>query len=582
MTDSAIEAITMPDEFNFKLQRIRFPDLTDRNEEWPDAELILAHLDNENTGIKVTRLVTNNSLDIEAIKSYAAARASRSGQSLEGIVEEIFEGHVAGRIDASKRIAAITNTQKHASPQEFYHVCMNIHNLPIHLVMDIFQLSTLIGQELSTRYFVMDGKFNVQDFDSNLTREQVEKIDSVNLSGLNNKWQELVNDAKGKYTQWFEIIKNKYKELLETDGKYSDSTLTARALDIARMFVLAGSETSVIADMSIRTWRDLIVRLKSVDDKKSNDLAAHLELMLTADKYEEGTELAAKTSYMLTYTDEVRLVEENLCDLKSLLDNDKDFQKYLNLSYSASEVKPHRSNVEIMIAESPGLATVMQYISAIYPTMSENYILEYLRSNYLEPEKAKEISRAVFKGHNQHKIMTNIGDVRSSMIIVIKTALAYVRDFQRHRAFGRFIPIISSKDFEAMLNEGFNDNYQMNVTEIFKAHTEAWKEDMADYYRKLKELYYEIKETLGPDADYRFMMNLLPLAHQTKLHMSGPATQMSYLLGLRDGPGNDFANLEIIELLSNKLNTADPYLAGITEKIVHFDPNSPADLKKRS
>jgi hypothetical protein len=215
----------------------------------------------------------------------------------------------------------------------------------------------------------------------------------------------------------------------------------------------------------------------------------------------------------------------------------------------------------------------MQYISALHPNFQTEKIINFLAG--LTEDNLRDMGRIIFDGHDHHNSMGNMGDVRGEILIEIDTAIAYLRDLGRHNAAGRFIPAYESGDLSSILSSGFNRNYQIENMEIMAPFREAYNESMSLYEKQIWELYSFLLEKGFTDDNLRWVKNLLPLGHQTKMLVSAPVKQLVYLLALRLGPGGDFGYRKVASMML-ELISEDPVLAGMLSdyEFRNVDPNN--------
>lgn len=538
----------------------------------------LFKLTDKNTGVIAHFVEFNQGFDIHAAIAFAGARTSRTGKPFEVIFAEIYKASKEGRYSAGDKLAGIFNGMfqgyGHASVADMAPVMIRIEGIPMLEALVLFNSESQGGgQELSTRYV------NFNDFDiAPLTKfVDVSEMTEEDYLTLESMWQGIQDYASKNYQRWNEIIAQRYKSFLTIDGdEPTASTLSARTFDISRLSLPVGSSTVVTMQASVRVIIDLIQQFREDGSYHSKALAEQLFTLLNLKEYQEGESIQANLGGLTKYSEGRFTIGNNLENLKEYLDtlSNPSIRDLLPVN---QEPTGHHTEVKRIDYDlkSPGVLISMQYILAIYPELDELEVIAYLES--LPDEAKSKIGSIIFQGHDHHNLMRNMGDVRGTLF-AIETAIAYVRDFNRHRAMGRFIPLLENKDFATALSSGFNLNYQMHNTEIFKDLSEAWAESFEEYYRRLKEIY-EYAVALGIE-DTSFLVNLLPLAHQTKFHMSGPLTQLLYLTSLRSAEGGDFAYRDIADKIRDGLSD-DPFLSTIMDGFGKTNPNNPKELLNR-
>lgn len=536
------------------------------------------------TGIKIHFVEFNKDFDIHAAIAFAGARTSRSGKPFEEIFAQIHKASKEGKYTAGAKLSDIYNGEfqgyGHASVADMAPLMIRIEGIPMFEGLVFFNsMSKGGGQELSTRY-VDFNDFKITPLDQLVDSgiffdEEYEKLDEM--------WNELQDYASEKYQKWTEIIKERLREFLTIDGvPPKESTLTARTLDIARMFLPVGSETVVTMQASVRDIIDLIQQFREDESYHSTAVADQLYTLLNLKGYQEGESLQANLGGLTKYSEGRFTIGKNLDALDEYLQTlaIPGAVRLEEFVLTGMEARGHETKVSKLTFENlgntEGLFLAMQYILALYPNLSEDLVLEYL---YHLPSNVKEeIGRIILQDHHHHNLMRNMGDIRGALY-VIESAMAYIRDLNRHRSMGRFIPLLENRDFKNVLPTGYNQNYQINEMEVLKDLGEAWNEDFGGYYKRLQEMY-EFLEGCDGDIDTSFMTNLLPLGHQTKLHFSGPTIQLIYMLNLRIAEGGDFGYRNIMQQMLEYFRE-DPFLVSALETVEMPDANSKAQNLSR-
>jgi hypothetical protein len=172
--------------------------------------------------------------------------------------------------------------------------------------------------------------------------------------------------------------------------------------------------------------------------------------------------------------------------------------------------------------------------------------------------------------------------------LAVESFLGELRDFNRHRAWGRFIPLplvfgpsITLDTVQQVLARGFGLPLYLTEVPGFSELRAAFEQDLSGYYQQLQSFIDRIAQRYGADFDYSFVFNLLPLAHQVDLWMHGDPKQALYLTAQRVRPGGHI-NYRALAYEANQLLAAsDQYLSAMRQKS-RPDPASRDEFFDRS
>jgi hypothetical protein len=238
----------------------------------------------------------------------------------------------------------------------------------------------------------------------------------------------------------------------------------------------------------------------------------------------------------------------------------------------------HKPTEVELLQFTPPEEVVLQYIKQLYSHLNEVDILKYIAE--LNDEQKREVSEIIFNEHDQYNHMRNMGDVRSSSIFKVTTALSYLRDLNRHRAFGRFTPLFEEKNWRAILKDGFNMNYQIFNTDGLSHLSQNWSEDAQALYEELNDLG-EIIERNFPDIDSGWLLRLLPLGHNSTMHFSAPVSQLSYMINQRANRPGDYGYVYIATQMLEELRKKSPLYEGLAPGVSPVDLNSFEEFTQR-
>lgn len=564
MADSQIETVPTL-ERGWKISK------TDQD----DTGLRIASIEHPDPNIDtiVSVVEFNPEVDVAAVVAWAGSRTSRSDDPFTQIFAEIQEAYTTGQYDAAGKLAKVFTGYGHASVADMAPVFLYINKIPINLAFWVFNhMSVGAGQELSTRFVELeDLGVDTPDF-----LLPLETIDPTAAQVIRDRWETLLTRSKENYHKWYGLVSGVYGQKFapaEGEKPLKDSTLNARSLDIARMWIPAGASTSMALLMSARSWVDMVSQLRGSKDKRIHELGEQIFAALNITSFPETADIRNNLTGLTKYSEAKGTIPSNLTELDLALKNIETFSDLLQTrNLGVNTDLGHDTSVELIDLGrySPGAAVVMQYVINLYPDLDEVKVLEWL--NTLEDDYKAELGRIVFQTHDRHNLMRNMGDIRGPLMI-LETALAYVRDLNRHRAFGRFTPYVDSSNVEAILQQGFNRNHQVMNTKGMEHLREGWNNDMNAYYTELLDLFRLVKANI-PDVDDNFILRLIPLGHQVKMHMSAPLTQYNYMIDLRNRPGGDIGYIHITAEMIEQLRKSDPFLRSMLQHVREPDLDS--------
>ena len=524
----------------------------------------------ERTAITIAEL--NPDLDPDSTLAWAMARTSRSDAPYAEIFAEIHQAYVEGGRAPIDALSKVFLGYGHASVGDMADAALLINNIPIIEAFRLFNLvNTGAGQELSTRYVELEN-LGIPSITTFL--KDIDTISESDTAELEAQWEEIRENSVRLYHEWYKKLHKLFKENHKESQK---STLKARTLDIARLWIPAGAITSMSLRDSVRNWADHIKALREVGDPGSSRLADHILYTIQLNQRPGFEDIPLNAGKLAKYTESDNTISNNLKTLKEYLEADPAFADHAD---SNNETTLEASQVSMIasLALEEGGRTLLQYIHTVYPEVTEERILSYLES--LSAAKQKELGEIVLNGHNNHKMMRRMGDVRGTLYS-IDTSLAYLRDFNRHRAMGRFVPILEAPDLSTFIDDGFHMNHQIANTSFLSHLKNEWEEDARCHYEMIYKLVDTVRDLIPEESSHRYLLRILPLGHQTKMHMSGPLTQWSYMLNLRSKPGGDQGYIHVANLVLEDLRKS-PFLSTLGEQVEILDLESTVQFQDRS
>lgn len=498
-----------------------------------ETDLTVVSLKDHRTGYVVRTALSDSERQTPSIMAFVGARYSRSSDSAEDIFKEI---KASGK-NAQEKLAAIFRAYGHASVADMSELFGYIENIPQLYAFKFFYTTSIGGgQERSTRYQDFSG-LSLQELECFLPPDQrVGLVDRQDYEIVDDAFQKLQAKSLIKYNKWVKILTSKFAEVYGVDinNKKQKSALTARVFDTARSFLLNGvnHKTSLAWITSAREWSRIISVFKSSGEFELRSLAEQIEYLFAPD-----SEVSSKLGYLPQAPDLIKytLADETtsnvLRDLKNFLVNKTDFLKNFaiqeDLKFVPLEVKLVDCRIDVYSK------ALIQNILCLYPSCDFNSVWNWVKK--LSNNVQKQISEIMFKNFDHHKQMGNPFRV-NSLSYEINSSFAEVRDLNRHRAWGRFIPMLEVTDnFTEIFYHGYTlPLYLTDNPKLFSLKS-SFEEDLLEYYSNLKRFIDDLK---GNNWFPRHLiLQLLPFAHNTRFWLHGSVKELSYLTKLRVRPG---------------------------------------------
>jgi hypothetical protein len=200
----------------------------------------------------------------------------------------------------------------------------------------------------------------------------------------------------------------------------------------------------------------------------------------------------------------------------------------------------------------------------------------------LTDEQLTDISFHAFTGHNHHEPMHPAFDIRGTAF-TYETSLAYLRDINRHRSFGRQVLWFGAEDKPmSIIGKGFNDNYALSHAEYWQSHEQHFRRRLDDIFSDICNLTDMVISRYGTEAGNSLLTHILPLGAQMTMVLSAPISQWNYMTSLRVGMGGDFGYRKDVWEMLNILRQTDPGLAGMAGHLTEPNVNDPVQILGRS
>ncbi len=536
-----------------------------------DTSIQIVGLESRSTGLQTFTPLVNPSKRGASVKGWLAARQSRAGGSTPDIAFQMQEKGV----DPDQKLEETFRGYGHGSVADGARLDVSFFQSPLHLPLVVFNLGAInSGQENSTRYQPKFGRSNLSPLANYLDGPINPQLDEAYLAlgqlSLDNfnKWRPTLTNAFGAYFK------------VDESGK---AALTSRVLDCCRFFLLMGQQNGFSFETSARDFSRIIGTLKASPIDFYNKAGAQVERLLTP-SLDEEKELGylAEAPSLIRHTEAATLVNQNLGNLKRLLESDDHFLKTIRPDKTFRGQQPQTT---ALISDQIDDKIVTQYILNLYPGIDAAKLMTWVKDQ--DPTTKLKIGQTIFNGHDCYRDLPVMAET-TGLTLQFDAGLGEIRDFNRHKAWSRFLnlPLLYgqkwNKDtFDQILSPGYTLPLYLTDVDQFMDLGKEFSKDLGAYYEKLNDFTKLLTAEYGPQTDYTLLVNLLPLAHRVKLFMHGDLRQSVYFTDRRSRPGGHI-NYRMLAYQANQLIAeSTPYFKAI-ELPNKPDPNSRSEFLDRS
>lgn len=524
----------------------------------PDkTDLVIVSVTDNRTGYTVRTALPNSGKQTASIMAFAGARFSRSALS----AEELFQEIRAAGSNANEKLANIFRNYGHSSVADMAQLFAYIEQIPDHYSTIFFnETSVGGGQQRSTRYQDF-GNSKPLGLDSLGIRSDKENYNKVNEDLL-----DLQQYALDKYKYWQAELTSQYIKGygIDESNKSETGALTARVFDSTRYFLPSGlmNKTSLAYITSAREWARLISVFKASPEQELIYLAEQLEVLFAPDEsYAKEINYTAEAPDLIRHTQADTITRNNLSELKKYLIEEANIEKYLELCQTISY---HNLNVELLdIKLSAGSKILFQHIITLYPNASVKSILDLTAT--LTKEQEKTISKILFKDFNHHKQMGNLFRVNTHSF-VLTSSNSELRDLNRHRAWGRYIPTLNTENYEASLYNGYTLPLYLTDNPVFSSVREEFEKDLQEYYVKLQDFIALSRQYIW--FPQYLWTQLLPFGHIFMSIFHASPKEISYMTQLRVRPGGHINYRYLAYELARLGAESEPLLSSLIPDII--------------
>jgi len=540
--------------------------------------LRLICLEDLDTGTIVTTTVAHPGIRTAAHRAWAGARHSRSA----GMPWEILCQMGEKGIDPDQKLEETFRGYGHASVGDMARLSVDIGRVPMHLCLSLFQEGSInSGQEKSTRYQTTFGKALLHPIKhylpTHLSKEETLEAD----------YQSFGTYARKLFARHKAVLQEAFEQYFQVDStdRRQNSVLTSRVLDCIRSFLLFGQWSGMSFETSARDWSRILSELKASPLSYYHKVATQIERLLAPSKEEEESlGYKAEAPGLIRHTSPQHTTNSNLRTLKQFLLEKTDLLQRIPIQKGSPKLVEQRVSL-IEPAYTEGDRLVAASILLLWPGLERTALLKWIESRDAETKRA--ISSLLFSGHSNYCELPSYART-TCLTFVIEGCLGELRDFNRHRAWGRFFPLplvfgepVSKDTVDQLLAHGFSlPCYLTDIPEM-ASYKAAMEGDLLAYYASLQEFVAKVEAQYHDTIDYSFVLNLLPLAHRVDLWMHGDPKQALYLTRQRTRSGGHINYRMLAYEASQLLAVSDPYLSALRLES-RPDPMSRAEFFDRS
>ncbi|MBU0569288.1 hypothetical protein KKB40_00715, partial [Patescibacteria group bacterium] len=327
----------------------------------------------------------------------------------------------------------------------------------------------------------------------------------------------------------------------------------------------------------------IIASLKASPINYYRKIGKQIERLLTPSAIEEKKlRYKAEAPSLIQFTESSLTTNENLAKLKRFVSTKTDLLKKVPINIKFAGMR--KQKVELIPSKfSTGEKMLVQYLLTIWPGLNREKLFVWVVTQ--KSVVRKMISKIIFRNHSHHGELSDLA-ATAGISLVMDGYLGELRDFNRHRAWGRFgaLPLvhglkITKETMMQILNKGFGLPLYLTEVKQFNGLKQEFESDLKIYYKKLFAFMGRVDE--NEIGDYSFMINLLPLAHRCELFMHGNPKQAFYFTHLRTRNGGHINYRDLAYKANQLIANSDFLLEGmrLTKKP---NPNSRREFFERS
>lgn len=524
--------------------------------------LTMVGLEDLSTKVTLCSPLANPNKRTAAYKAWGGARQSRAPGKPWIIYQEMGEKGV----DPDQKVEELFSTYGHTSPAGMADMMRDADGVPFHYcLVEFYDQSLNDGQEKSTRYQPKFGEVVLLDLKHFLP---VDRIKPRDLFELESGYQELGELSQQLFNKHKTRLSLAFTEHFKPKTIRQRNSLESRVLDCARYFLLLGQRTAMSNNNSAREWSRTIADLKASPIKFYQRMGDHMIRFFSPTKEEEELlGFKAEAPSLIRHTESATTTNENIGSLRVFLESIGILEQ---VPVDIAQKGVQEQTVELLGRRyTEGDKMVAQYVKSIWPGMDRKALLDWV---YNQSDLVKgQISEIICNGHHCNNEMTLLAATRG-ITLVYECDLGVLRDFNRHRAWGRFLTLpflfgekVSFETVRQILAKGFIlPSYLADIPE-FSKHRAEFEQDMSNLFSMVKKFIMSVYKECGDvlDGDYSFAVNLLPMSLKTELWMHGDPKQVLYFHDRRRRPGGHVNYIQLAAEAGRLVRESDPYLSGM-------------------
>lgn len=517
----------------------------------------ITYIDNK-TQVTLAEILSNPEKRVASHIAWAGARHSRAAGDTIDILLDMGEKGV----DPDEKLEETFKNYGHSSVADMARFSVQFNNVPMHVPMNLFNDNYInSGQEKSTRYQKQFGGVIMHPMELYLSEEIKRELF---ISELNKDFENLGVLSLENFNALKLKIEAAYEKFFRPENNDDKKALNTRVLDTIRFNLLLGQSSGFALEVGARDWARTISHLKASQMDYYNNLGIQLEKFLAPGKdLESKIGFKAEAPSLIEFTESDNTFKNNIPAIK----------EFYNTKISASKINSEFKGFQkqglstIDNTYSSGLKMAAQYLLNLFPNTDYHKLI--IELNNMPHENKVELSKLIFNEHTHHKELPAQFGATSDLTIVFEGTLGELRDFNRHRAWGRFmqhIPIYFGEETNynkamSILNVGFGLPLYMEIPE-FKELKQEMTERLEKYYQNAFAFMEKSHKYMG-DVPYDFFINILPLAARSNIWMHGNPKQADYFSNLRVRPGGHINYRVLTYDAAKKLSETDPFLSGL-------------------
>jgi len=531
--------------------------------------LALMGVADERTGIWLATPLANPAKRSAAHLAWAGARHSRAPGTTERIMAEMGEKGV----NPDAKLDEMFRTYGHTSVGDMAHTNVHFNNVPMHVPMFIFNYGTVVdGQEKSTRFQGQFGKAALHPLNNYIPDVPPE---------LEAQYQALAECSLALFAKVRDAVTPAYERHFRPNSKDEKKALDARVLDTARASLMLGMGTGFSMGTSARDWSRLIGQLRAAPQPFYRGIGDQIEALLAPSaEVESALGALAEAPSLVRHTEPDMTIRNNLERLRE--------------HATLADLPVHKDQVSQQVYE-PCMtsleAMAAQYLAQVSLRTDFARVVDRIKGMCSE-EKA-QLSAIIYSAHDKFRELPSQLTITSDLSVVLDCDLGVVRDFNRHRAIGRFIqlpnPLLGTgatfEEAASLLHTGFILPRYLDL-EQFRPERDMFVDGLKEYYRKALGFIEASRRTVDAaqrttgSGDYSFVLNILPLAQRTTMVLHFDPKQLNYMTKLRVKPGGHI-NYRELACIINDVLTDNPLAIGASLALVEgFERPDAGDRKQ--